>query len=189
MLLMGRIAIMWGQVDETFNSVLRWLLSVSPDIFESLLGNQMIGTRNNHLRALTTRLARACDRELALDAHRQMQEILPIRNAAMHGCWGYFVEDPTYSNLRSGTFNHQKPKVRFYVDDLPDLYERMVKLLNTLDDLLCLSIEGGAEIVKLDGKKIYFAPEPPDHRTRGLRTRPGDKVLLVESKSRGWKQG
>ncbi|MEO4040356.1 hypothetical protein AAFN47_01965 [Hoeflea sp. CAU 1731] len=114
LLLMGKIAILWGQIDESFNSCLRLVLKIDNRVFESLLGNQMIGSRVSHMKAAIHTATDSRNRELLSEIVSKMEDVLPSRNAAMHGCWGRYVLDPSYKKFRVGTFNHQKPKSRFF---------------------------------------------------------------------------
>ena len=187
--LMGSIAVLWGQIDEGLNSVLRSMLATPPDVFDSLLGTQMIGSRVSHLRVAANHASRPKVRQLAIDLVERMTEVLPDRNAAMHGCWGWFPSDPSFRNLRSGIYNHQKPKVRFYAKQLPSLYERMTHIMTIIANLTMLAIEEDPEPTSYERNKIYFSPQPPDERAEGLWFRRGDRIIRVESKARGWKQG
>lgn len=185
---MGKIAVLWGQIDEAFNAILRWVLRLEPEVFESLLGNQMIGSRLNHLKAAAPHAKRAKVRELLHQAAEMLTNILPDRNAAMHGCWGRYVLDPTFTNLRVGTYNHQKPKTRFYNDQLPSLYARMGDLLKVLAELGLHAVEVDPEPTPLQGNKMYFAPQPPDGRAEGVWFERGDRVVPAETRSQGWRQ-
>ena len=184
--LIGNIAVLWGQVDESLNSALRWTLGLTIDVFDRLLGNQMTGTRVGHLKAIAETCNRQSVKKLFLEIHIQLTDVLPRRNAAMHGCWGYFVEDPTYRNLRLGAFNHQKPKVRFFSSDLPKLHDDLCAVLRLLNEVLMYSVELNPEPTQFNQNKIYFAPQPPDGRSSPTRFERGDKVVPVPSISRGW---
>lgn len=186
LILMGKIAVMWGQIDEGFNSILRWVLKLDPKVFESLLGNQMIGSRVRHLKAATPTSTRPRARDLLAEVTRRMADILPMRNAAMHGCWGRFPTDATYSAWDVGTFNHQKPSDRFYAKQLPALYRDMTAIMALLGELGMLSCEEDPGPVMYDQNKIWFAPEAPDERATGLISARGDRVVRAESKSPGW---
>lgn len=181
LVLMGKIAVMWGQIDEAFNSTLRWVMKINPVVFESLLGNQMIGTRVNHLRATLSTVQDAKSREMLGRLIEAMNNVLPDRNAAMHGCWGRFVLDPSYKKFRIGTYNHQKPKTRFYTSDLRRLYRSLTEVLTLLAELLLRSVEHDPEPTQFNRNKIFFAPQPPDERAAGVWFERGDKVVPVGS--------
>jgi hypothetical protein len=185
---MGNIAVLWGQIDEALNGLLRWALKLSPEVFDQLLGTQMTGKRVDHLRAISETCSRPAVQSLMIEIHQELKNVLPRRNAVMHGCWGYFVEDPSYKSLRPGTFNHQKPKVRFFADELPKLHDDLCAVLRLLSNILMYAVEEKPETTDFNQNKIYFAPSPPDERAFPRKFERGDKVIPVASQSRGWKE-
>ena len=186
-MMMGKVAIIWGQIDEALNRLLVWALKLSPDMFDRLLGKQMIGVRVGHLKSISTTCTRPEVQERILKISKMLTDVLPKRNAAMHGCWGRFVEDPTYSKFQVGTFNHQKPKVRFFADEIPTLYQDLCRALALLEETMMYSIEFEPEPIEYNQHKIYFAPRPPDKRAYPVRFERGDKVINVTSDSNKWK--
>jgi hypothetical protein len=187
MILMGKIAVLWGQIDESFNSVLRWVLRIEEEVFESLLGTQLIASRLAHLKAAAPNAKRQEVRAKLLEVCELLTEVIPDRNAAMHGCWGRYVLDPTFTRFRIGIYNHQKPKVRFFAEQLPGLYTRLVSVLTLLSELLMYSAEENPAPVTYRENKTYFAPQSPDERAAGVRFERGDKVVHVESVSPRWR--
>ncbi|MER2534417.1 MAG: hypothetical protein ABTQ31_04550 [Rhizobiaceae bacterium] len=177
---LGVVTVMWGQIDEAFNTILRWVLKLDAKVFNSLLGRQMIGSRVDHLNAAIPTVNDEQTRELMASAVKKMRAILPRRNAAMHGCWGLFVLDPTFRSFRVGTYNHQKPNHRFYTEDIAELHDGMVEVLSVLGAIAMRSLEPAAAPVNLEGNRIYYAPQPPDARAAGVMFRRGDRVLRVE---------
>lgn len=187
LILMGKIAVLWGQIDEGLNTMLRLVLKIPPNVFESLLGNQMIGSRVNHLRAGIVHTTDPRATKLLTDLVDKLNDVLPARNAAMHGCWGRYVEDPSFQKIRVGTYNHQKPTVRFYESHLPKLYSDMANIMAILAELQMLAFENEPGPPRFNQNKLYFAPQPPDENARGVWFERGDRVIRVESKSRGWR--
>ncbi|MGV0912441.1 hypothetical protein [Martelella sp. FOR1707] len=183
---MGNIAVLWGQVDEALNAVLAWTLNLPPDVFDSLLGNQMIGARVCHLPKIADTATLAPEKVLLREVHDKLKDVLPRRNAAMHGCWGQFVEDPSFQKLKAGIYNRQKPKARFFADELPKLHDDICNVLRLLNELLMYSVEEDPEPTDFNNNKIYFAPQPPDQRSAPLRFERGDRVVPVPSTSPDW---
>lgn len=188
LILMGRIAVLWGQIDEGFNSIVRWILNLPSAVFDSLLADKMIGARVNHLRVSISLAKDRKNRELLDELVKQLTLVLPARNAAMHGCWGRYVADPTYSKTRVGIYNHQKPKTRFYVRDLPGLYQRLVEIMHIIAELQMRGTEANPPATLHKNQKVYFAPQPPDERATEVSFERGDRVVRVESGSPRWRK-
>lgn len=186
LILLGKIAVLWGQIDEAVNRVLRWTLKLSPAMFDRTLGNQMIGSRVGHFKTIAADVSRQAVKALLLEIEATLTRALHHRNAAMHSCWGRFVLDQTFLKTRVGIFSHQKPEVRFYNSDINNLYFSLSGNLILLYNLLMLSTEENPEPVDYKDNKVYFTPEYPDENCGAVTFKQGDKVYRVGSKPRGW---
>lgn len=188
LMLMGRIAVLWGHIDESFNFILRLALDLDQVIYDNLFGGKMIGSKVSVFRLAAERVNNTRVQSMFEIAADQLDAILPERNAAMHHCWGRFVLDPTYSNMRAGTYSHQKPKKRFYADQLPKLYDDMAAVMQVLANVEMYLTDGLTELTPFNRNKIYFAPQPPDERCHHITLERGDRIFRVESNPRGWRE-
>ena len=181
-MLLGKIAVLWGQIDEGFTSIFRWLLSIDTELFDELFGNRIFTQLLPVFKLAMRQIKRPKVRLLCNCVIDQLQSVSSRRNATMHGIWGEFVLDASFSRRRAGTYNHQKPNARFFADQLPKLYRDLVELATTLAELTMMSVEEGP--APTGNNKIYFAPQPPDKRASSIRFERGDRIIGVASKWR-----
>jgi len=158
LILMGKIAVLWGHIDEAFNTSLRWALRMDQQVFEELFDGQMIGSKLAVFRQAGERLASAHAKSLFEMVGAQLTVIIPQRNAAMDHCWGRFGLDSSDANTRVGTYSHQKPKKRFYVEQLPKLYDDMAAALQFLANIRLFMVDEKPEFTTFKQNKIHFAP-------------------------------
>jgi hypothetical protein len=188
LLIMGKIAVIWGQIDEEMNSLFRRSLRMSERLYEETYGNTTIGPKLRFFKTLLEDNNTSPVRDRLLSALKNLADALPLRNNAMHGCWGYYPSSPTWEKMRIGTFNHQKPKARFYVEQLDDLLAILIKVLREISEADFFLIDGNE--VNLQENKIYFCPQPPDERAvpSGVWCERGDKIVRVESTHPSWRE-
>lgn len=185
LVLLGKIAVLWGRIDEGFDVVFRSVLQIDTALYQKAFGDKMIGAR---LALFKLALGQISDPsvksecELFCDA---LEVVIPDRNTAMHSLWGLYALDPTYRNFKTGALNRQKPKVRFYADQLATLHDRLAELTNLLSRLVLHLVSPGDP--PQGGNTYYFAPSPPDGRAHGVTFLRGDVIVPVESNEPGWR--
>ncbi len=188
LILMGKIAVLWGHIDEAFNTSLRWALHMDQELFQRLFCDQMIDSKLAIFRLAGEKLPSAHAKSLFEMVGAQLTAIIPQRNAAMHHCWGRFVLDSSDAHTRVGTYSHQKPKKRFYVEQLPKLYDDMVAAMQFLANIRLFMVDEKPEFTTFKQNKIHFAPQPRDARSNPVQFERGDRVFHVESSPKGWKE-
>ncbi len=150
-------------------------------LFRELFEGQAIGSKLAVFRLAGEKLPSAHAKSLFEMVGAQLTAIIPQRNAAMHHCWGRFVIDSSYANTRVGTYSHQKPKQRFYVEQLPKLYDDMAAAVQFLANIRLFMIDEKPEFTTFKQNRIHFAPQPRDVRSNPIRCERGDRVFHVES--------
>ena len=180
LILMGKIAIVWGQVDEKFNWLLQWALKLDKGVYARLVQAMPAGAKAALIPLAIERSANPHNAALFALAKSQFDSVLPRRNAAMHGCWGEWIRKSDRNPSRVGIWNHQKPKERFFVDQLPNLYEDISSLLRTLTTISINSLQepSSDQPSTQENCAIYFVKRPSE--LAGRESQIGDLVILTE---------
>lgn len=184
LLLVGKIGIMWAQIDEFFNQVIRITLDMPSDLFEHFLADRMIGSKKDTFKRYAKMIPNPETRKRAHHLIEKIENVLPKRNLAFHGCWGSYVVNTKPHTLRAGAFNRQKPKQRLYAYEIEQLYRDVCEISHLVTeywrrvDEVSFETKGGAprilfakkeelrekEIPFQAGSLVFYVDNPPpDH--------------------------
>jgi hypothetical protein len=131
LLVIGRIALMWGQIVFHLDGLLRKL----KEIPEEDAPNYATRSLSAKLRDLTTELSKPqnkAHRPALRKVHRCIDRVSSDRNVVFHGLWGIFLQlDMSGWRVAAKSYGRKEP---FFADDLKELHERMVDAAGALDD-------------------------------------------------------
>ena len=117
---MGRIAVLWGQVDFIIDELLLFAFKIDPGKRQILMGDKQIGSRvdllANNLNAIRPKETKALVQRFCVVVRRIKTE----RNTAFHGAWGWHVKGPDLVG-RPSARTSKSPKNLFYPDRFPGL--------------------------------------------------------------------
>jgi hypothetical protein len=129
-LVIGRIAIMWGQIVFHLDTLLKLLKGMSIE--------QAAKYETRSLKAkladLTTELSKPenkTSRRLLQQVHQKIDQVASDRNVVFHGLWGVMLaRNGKIWRIASKSYSRESP---FYADDLKPLHERMIGAAEALD--------------------------------------------------------
>lgn len=156
LVLMGLVAVVWGQIDFYVNQIIQTLHGIDHQQRRLLLKDSTIGPK---LDLLLKSIDRAAD-DRAKEAIRRAVEVtkrtVERRNACAHGIWGLWTggDGPPVAAVMT------KPGIVPVVkaDDLRQLYADIADASALVDEAFCL-VSGFAEHAR--GRTLYFGPQPP----------------------------
>ncbi|MEO1967352.1 MAG: hypothetical protein ABGW87_01390 [Sphingomonadaceae bacterium] len=178
---LGRIAILWGQIDMMLDLLLESALSLSAKQRRTLIGEKPIGTKldmlKNHLDELDDEA-----RELATQFWNLANETKTQRNRIFHGVWGF----------RCGKTNEVTPAATHFKDGGNPV---RVKQLAPLEKKLCKTARIGISAVNATGylnrysgagRLFHGAGDTPPWLPEWLEQHPVDDRSLDRRHKRGW---
>lgn len=135
LVLMGLIAVVWGQIDFWINQIIQSLHGIDYAQRKLLLGDKTIGPKLDLITKSLDRVADDAVREAIRQAVAATRTTLERRNAAAHGMWGFWtgVEgDPVPAvQTRAGV----PPVLR--AEDLRQLYADVADASALVDAAFC----------------------------------------------------
>jgi hypothetical protein len=123
LLVVGRIALMWGQI--VFH--LDWLLKVLKGMSDAEAEKYETKSVKAKLADLWTELSKPINkshRAVLRRVHETVDQLALDRNVVFHGLWGHYLP-PNGGSWRVAAKSYSR-KEPFYADDLKALHERMI---------------------------------------------------------------
>jgi hypothetical protein len=166
LLILGRIAVLWGQVVFHLDTLLKHLKGMS-DAEATRYETRSLKTK---LADLTTELSKPHnqrDRRVLRKVHQSIDEVSSDRNVVFHGLWGVYLPiDMAGWRVAAKSWSRERP---FFADDLKALHERMIKAADALDDAwYALELAAGPQPSHRNRRQfwipkgtIQMPPEPP----------------------------
>ena len=64
----------------------------------------------------------------------------------------------------------------------------MAAIMQLLANIGLFTSDGAEVLTQFNENKLHFAPEPPDERSNPIQFERGDRVFVVESNPKGWRE-
>lgn len=178
---LGRIAVLWGQIDMILDYMLDVALDLKPRQRMTLIGEKPIGAKldmlSNHFDDIKDQKARELARQFWDLAHQTKT----IRNRCFHGVWGFRVGKPHKVTAAATHFKSGADPVRS--TQLPALEKKLCRTARVGMDALILLHEFNR---KSGCNRLYHGPgDPPEWLEEWREQHPLDDRSL----DRRWKLG
>ena len=153
---LGRIAVLWGQVEMFVENLLTAVLGIAPELRARLFNDKPVGAKLDVLSSFVKDMpdgeaARAVAAFLSL-AH----EVKSERNQCFHGVWGFRVR-VKQQKIEAAAQHQRSPERPFRADNLP----RLERKLCQLSHLGMLALEALGQMERLEGAYPLFHGDPP----------------------------
>ena len=131
LLVVGRIALLWGQIIFHLDAVLALLMKMSvPEAAK--YETKSVKTKLTDLSRELSKSENAKHRKKLSLVHHAVDQLASDRNIVFHGLWGRWLErDRKTWRSAAKSYCRDEP---FYADKLKELHERMVGASEALDD-------------------------------------------------------
>ncbi len=160
LIVLGRIAVMWGQIEAHLEFILINLSGLPPE--EYMAGNKHIGISGklSQLSRLLSDPKFASIRTHLLLAHQEVDDCISDRNVTMHGLWGW-------GELESGNWvacsRSPRREEPILVTELINLHERVRTAALAMDIALSHVVKGGHKSGGSNKRQIW-----PSDPKRGI---------------------
>ncbi|MCL6251851.1 hypothetical protein M3P36_12465 [Altererythrobacter sp. KTW20L] len=154
---LGRIAILWGQVDMVLDLLLEATLGISGKQRQALLGEKPIGAKLDILKPLIADIASAETKRTALQFWDFASQTKTQRNRIFHGVWGIRCDGP--QKIQPAATHYKDKGNTTKASQLPELERKLCKTAR-LGAIAAYSlhnlggIEGGAS-------RLFHGSGPP----------------------------
>jgi hypothetical protein len=131
LLVIGRMALMWGQIVFHLDALLKVLRGMS----ETEAAKYETRSLKTKLADLWTELSKHSNkshRKALQRVHQTVDQIASDRNVVFHGLWGHYLPRGSGSwRTAAKSYSREQP---FFAEDLKSLHERMIVSSEALDD-------------------------------------------------------
>ncbi|HMG48826.1 MAG TPA: hypothetical protein VK614_15370 [Allosphingosinicella sp.] len=156
--LVGRITLIWAQIDFQIDGILMGLHGIDADQLESLFGSSTVGRKITGVKRAVHRAANQ-DVRAALTAFCEATATcIADRNLMTHGMWGWVWNEE--GRWEACAVNHRR-KNALSVDQLEDLHERVVAAALKADEAHSL-ITTGTSPPETRNRAVAYSPFPPE---------------------------
>lgn len=155
LLIVGRITLMWAQLDFQLDAILTSLHKIDGEQFTAFFGRTMIGAKVQAVKAATKRASSSAVQIALGEMCDAISKCLTDRNLMTHGMWGWnWNEDQ--GAWESCAISHRKGQA-FVASELPELHEKIVEA--------ALKVDRGYYL-------LVWKTEPPTTRNRAFASAP-----------------
>lgn len=153
---LGRIAVLWGQVEMFVENMLTAVLGITPELRARLFSDKPIGAKLDILSSFAKDMPKGEAAQAVRTFLTLAQEVKSDRNQCFHGVWGFRVRSK--QQVFEAAAKHQRsPDKPFRADNLPRLERRLCQLSH----LGMLALESLGQMDRLDGAYPLFHGDPP----------------------------
>jgi hypothetical protein len=119
----GRIAVLWGQIDSFVDSLLTFVLGIPVELRSELFADKQIGAKLDALRKFAPKLKPAERREQVQKFVRMIDAAKAERNQCFHGAWGFRITNK--QTVIAAAQHYKQPEVPFKASSLPKLERQL----------------------------------------------------------------
>ncbi len=153
---LGRIAVLWGQVEMFVENLLTAVLGIEPLLRARLFNDKPIGAKLDTLSSFAKDMQNAPAAQAVRTFLTLAQEVKLDRNQCFHGVWGFRVRSKQ-QQIEAAAMHQRSPEKPFRADNLPRLERRLCQLSH----LGMLALESLGEMDRLNGAYPLFHGDPP----------------------------
>ena len=119
----GRISILWGQIDTFVDGLLTFVLGITPELRFELFSEKQVGAKLDALRKFALKLPTAAKRQQVLTFIKYVDESKSLRNMCFHGAWGFHVTKRR--TVEAAAKHYKQPDKPFKASELPKLERKL----------------------------------------------------------------
>lgn len=119
----GRIAILWGQVDMFVDSLLTFVIGISAELRFELFADKQIGMKLDALRKFTAKLQTSKEKQQLQKFISLVDAIKADRNQCFHGTWGFRVTKKR--TVEAAAQHSKRPEAAFKASSLATLERKL----------------------------------------------------------------
>jgi hypothetical protein len=140
LVILARLSSMWGQIEREMDSVLSIILKLSRKDYRLKYERRVISTKLTDLWRELSKEQNSTARPLLVDMHKTASACVDDRNTIMHGMWGWhYLSDELGYKIGCSSVFRDEP---FWLSDIYDLHERMVRATISSDRAFCALTTG-----------------------------------------------
>lgn len=133
---LGRIAILWGQIDMTLDQLLQIAINITGEQRITLIGEKPIGAKLDMLSGNIKNIPNKEGQRLVREFLDLTNQTKTMRNRCFHGVWGFHCGKPNKVTPAASHFKERENPVR--VSQLPALEKKLCKTARTGWDAIML---------------------------------------------------
>ena len=139
LILVGRIVLMWSQVEHFLDEIIALTYRVSTPNMRLLVGERLTGGRVQVLKANTDMIQNVEARKEAKLLCSNLSDIRTDRNHIMHGMWGWY--NPDHDKYEAAALSHKRAEPFFHHklvehhDSIAEETHRAVKIFTLMTGL------------------------------------------------------
>jgi len=157
LVLLGRIAVGWGQITFEIDHILFKLLGASVEAFKeypTVSLKRKLGDLDREL----SKPERAKQRPLLLKVHKAVGDLASDRNVIFHGLWGICLNSSLGEwTTISRSYTRETP---FALKDLSAFHERLIAAAEIIDAAFYNLVVGG-DVPAVRNRRQFWADGPP----------------------------
>ena len=158
LVIIGRITLMWGQIDVQVDQILMDLYRLGYDKFDHLFANKTVGPKTEAVRVALDRSRDNLAREALVEMATSVSSCVSERNIMTHGLWGWRYE-PDNGLWHQCAWSRPKDRL-FYARDLVPFHNKMAEAARKTDTAWHLQIMGTPPPTNMN-RKYMFSPLDP----------------------------
>ena len=164
---LGRLALIWGQIDQLLMLSISHLIAVDQEAGALIVKDMTTGQLVNLLRKNRKRIQGEAARNLAKDFCAEMGSLIELRNHVIHGVWGWYLPGKKPRKGKPGCFYTKNLHKPVFPSELNPAANKAANLSRKLYCIFC-SIHG----IKVpdDPPKYWFGQHDP-YLPKGMRSR------------------
>jgi len=139
---LGRIAVLWGQIDMFMDSLLTYVVGISPELRKRLLSDRPTGAKLDLLRDFLKDRPDGEPKKSISKFVKMAVGAKATRNQCFHGTWGYRILRKKKKVIAAAQ-HHKQPEQPFKVDDLPKLERKLCQISH--QGMLAISAVNGED--------------------------------------------
>ena len=184
---LGRIAILWGQVEMFVENLLTAVLRIEPVLRARLFSDKPIGAKLDTLASFAKDMPKGKPADAVTAFLSLAKQVKSGRNQCFHGVWGFFVRSKRKS-VEAAAMHQRSVEKPFRASDLP----RLERNLCQLSQLGMLALDALGVMAATEGAYPLFHGDPPteewslewrkqhlaDHHTLHRSWKPGRLPVL-----------
>jgi hypothetical protein len=152
---LGRIAILWGQIDMFVDNLLTAVLGIDPDLRAQLFNEKQIAGKLDHLLKSAPNVSDMKARVAVIAFINSALALKSDRNRCFHGVWGFRI---VRKSVEAAAQHHRALENPFKAADLPRLERSLCQLSH--QGMLALNALGEMDL--LTGAYPLFHGQMPD---------------------------
>ena len=153
---LGRIAVLWGQVEMFVENLLTAVFGITPELRARLFSDKPIGAKLDLLSSFTKDMPKGEAAKAVAAFLSLAHEVKSERNQCFHGVWGFRVR-AKQQEIEAAAQHQRDPAKPFRASNLP----RLERKLCQLSHLGILALAALGQMERLIGAYPLFHGDPP----------------------------